>query len=273
MQKKNVTIHPTAIIGDNVQLDDDVQIGPYAILDGEICIGRRTKILSYVHITGCTEIGEDNEIHMGAVIGNTPQDVAFSGMKSYTRIGNKNIIREFCTIHRGTVPDSETRIGNGNYLMVNSHVAHNCVLGNQIVMANGALLAGWVTLEDHIFVGGNSAVHQFCRIGKNAMIGGLSRVIKDVAPYLMCEGNSFIRGINTVGLKRTGYSFEERNEIKTIFKKLYLSGLNVSQFLSEIDTLGNSLFVEEYKRFIADSKRGLCRYQPSSKKRETDEEE
>ena len=212
-----MAIHPTAIISPQADLAPGVDIGPYVVIDGAVRVGRGTRILAHAVLTGWTEIGEDNEIHMGAVIGHVPQDVSYAGAKSYLRIGHRNIIREHSQIHRGTQAESATVIGNDNYLMQHAHVAHNCRLGNQTIIAGGALLAGYVEVADRAFVSGNCVVHQFVRIGTLALLRGLSRTSRDVPPFCIMDGTHTVRGLNVVGLRRAGFSRERITALRRAF--------------------------------------------------------
>lgn len=251
--------HPTAIISKLAKIDPTVEIGPYAIIEDDVTLKKNVKVYSHAYISSGTEIGEDTQVHMGAVIGHTPQDVAFEGKKSYTKIGKRNIIREYVTIHRGTKEDTSTVIGDDNFLMAISHVGHNCVLGNNVVLANGVLLAGYVNVEDLVFISGNVVVHQFCNIGKLSMIGGFSGVNKDVPPYMTVRGPSKIRSTNLVGLRRAGFKNNIIKEIREAFKLLYKSGLNTKQALERIEKLSPGEEVMHLVEFVRNSKRGICK--------------
>jgi UDP-N-acetylglucosamine acyltransferase len=215
------------------------------------------------HISGRTSIGENNQIHIGVVIGHTPQHLAYKGGDSGVRIGSGNIFREYVTIHRGYHPGQETVIGDNNFLMAMSHVAHDSVVGNHVIMANGSLLAGHTHVDDNANISGNVAVHQFVRIGRLAMIGGLSKVIKDVPPFMMVDGVSLVHGLNTVGLRRAGYDVATRKQIKEAYRVLYRSGLNVPQAVERLEAeFGDVAPVQELLGFIRKSVRGICRHAP-----------
>ena len=253
------TIHPTALIGKKVEMGMANTIGPYAILEDGVKLGSHNTLHAGAYLCSGTEIGSHNEIHMQAVIGHAPQDVAFrEGEPTFTRIGNHNKIREFVTIHRGTKPGTATRIGDSNFLMAYCHVAHNCVLGNKIIMVNQASLTGYCEVEDGAFLSGMTGFHQFTRIGRLALVSALSAANKDIPPYLICGGRpAVVLGINVVGLRRAGIAAPVRDEIKQAYKLLYRSGLNVGQAL---DAMKKSLASEEAKhliRFIEGSKRGI----------------
>lgn len=251
-------IHPSALIGKNTEIGVDNFIGPNAIIEDGVKIGAHNKILSGAYIAQGTEIGNYNEIHMNAVIGHTPQDVAFKGGKTYTRIGNYNIIREFVSIHRGTKEETSTVIGDYNFIMAYCHIAHNCELGNKIIMVNQASLTGHCLVEDNAFLSGMTGFHQFSRIGKLAMVSALSASNKDIPPFITCGGRPAVAlGINVVGMRRAGLSAEERSEVKEAFRLLYRSGLNVSQALEKIKETLKSESVKHMVAFIEASKRGI----------------
>ena len=255
-----MSIHPTAIIGKRTKIDPTVSVGPFAIIEDDVKINKNVKIFAHAYICSGTVIGDDTQIHMGAVIGHTPQDIAFSGKKSYTKIGKRNIIREYTTIHKGTKEGTATEIGDDNFLMALSHVGHNCRLGNKVILANGALLAGYITVEDEVFISGNVVVHQFCRIGRLAMIGGFSGVNKDVPPYMTVRGASTVRAINLIGLRRAGFKNSLIKEIKEAFRMLYRSDLNTKQALKKISSELKGEEINRLIKFISESKRGVCKY-------------
>ena len=260
-------IHPTAIIDKRAKIGSENEIGPYVVIEGEVTIGNNNYIGPGTIITGNTTIGDNNQIHGHVYIGNLPQDVAFKNSRTYVIIGNNNIIREFATIHRGTKEESKTIIGNNNFLMVASHVAHNCILGNNIVMVNAASLGGYVEVHDHAFLGGFVIVHQFCRIGSYTMSGILTKVVKDVPPFMLVDGNpAKVRGTNVVGLKRKGFNNKRREVIKKAYKILYRSGYKLSHSLEILNNEVSRLTEEDPESakdiemlvgFIKNSKRGI----------------
>ncbi len=255
-----MAIHPTAIVDPKAEIDPEAEIGPNVVVEANVKVGKGVKIWANAYLCGWTEIGEDCQIHMGAVIGHLPQDLSYKPQKTFLKIGKNNIFREYATVHRGTEPNSSTIIGDNNYFMGLSHVAHNCHIGNRVVICNTALLAGYVTVEDSAFVSGGVVVHQFARIGKLAMIGGLARVSKDVPPYMLIEGNSTVRALNTEGLRRADLSPDVREEIKSAYKLLYRSGLNTAQALEAIEGQLKSDEVRYLIDFIKNSKRGICKH-------------
>ncbi len=265
-----MTIHPTAVISPGADIAEDVEIGPYVVI-GENCrIGSRCVLGPHVVIHPYTTIGAETRIHAGAVIGDWPQDVAFNGAPSATTIGARCIIRENVTIHRGTKEGTATVVGDGCFLMANSHLAHNVILGNGVILANGALLAGYVEVGDRAFISGNAVVHQFCKIGRLVILSGLSAITKDVPPFCMTASVSRNRvvGLNIVGLRRAGFSPDERRQIKAAFDILYRSGLNVSQAVERLRKEFPVGPAAEFWKFAESSKRGLCRFGESG---ETDE--
>lgn len=253
-------IHPTAIIGKKAQLDD-VEIGPYVIIEDGAILGKGTKVLAHAYIASGTTVGKDCEIHMGAVIGHAPQHLQYKGAKSFLKIGDKNIFREYCSIHRGLEEGSATVIGDENFFMGFSHIAHDCHIGDSVVVCNGALVAGHVIIEDRAFISGNVTIHQFVKIGTFAMIGGLARVNKDVVPYTLIEGDSEARSLNAVGLKRSSISDEAKGQIKAVYRLLYRSGLNVSQALAEVEKIGKlAKEAAHMVDFVRTSGRGICKH-------------
>ena len=256
-----MSIHPTAIIGKKAEIAAEVEIGPFTIIEDDVNIAPGVKIGSSVYIFSGTEIGENTQIHIGAVLGHEPQDITFENKSSFLKIGKENIIREYVTIHRGTKENSSTIIGDNNFLMGFSHVAHNCNIGNNVILVNGTLLAGYVTIEDNAFISGNSVVHQFVKIGRLAMIGGLARVTKDVPPYMLLKGDSLIQTVNVVGIKRAGFSEEVKVEIRKAYKILYKMDLNVSQALEKMEKeLKPSKEINHLIEFIRNSERGICQH-------------
>ncbi len=254
-------IHPTAVISPGAKLGKDVKIGPYAVVGEHVTIGDGTQVMAHAVLTGWTGIGKDCIIYPGAVIGSEPQDLKFKGEKSYVFIGDRTTIRECATIHRGCGPESETRVGNDCLLMAYTHVAHNCLVGNNVIMANSAMIAGHVVVEDRVVIGGITGVHQFVRIGRNAMIGGASKLVQDVVPYTIVDGHpAKVSGLNNVGIARAGISIEARRNIKQAYKILYRSGLSLSQAIvvieQEVDSCDE---IEHFLRFLRNAERGICR--------------
>lgn len=267
-------IHPTASIGKNVVLGDNNQIGAGVIIAEGAKLGSNNKLWPGVYIGPRTELGDFNTIHMNAAIGHEPQDISFKGEPSFTRIGNKNTFREFTSVHRGTAPGTATVIGNENYVMAYCHIAHNCALGNNIIMVNQASLTGHCVVEDRAFLSGMTGFHQFSRIGTLAMVSALSAFNKDIPPYVMCGGRPGVaQGLNVVGMRRAGIKPEIRAEIKKAYKILYRSGLNVSNALTQIKLECKSAEVKHFVKFIENSKRGIIRGQTKDYRLQTADQE
>jgi len=254
------SIHPTAIIHPEAKLGPGVQVGPYAVIEGPAEIGERCVIQAHAIIGGHVRMGARNRVGHGALIGGDPQDTAFDpATESWVIIGDDNRIREYATLHRGTAPGSETRVGNGCFLMGGVHLAHNVVLGNRVIIANNSLLGGHVRVEDHVFIGGGCVFHQFVRVGRNVIVQGQSALSKDIPPYLLACRRNKVAGLNTVGLRRGGFAAAQRQEIKEAFKLLYKSGLNTSQALAAARERCWSAEAEAFFAFVADAKkRGIC---------------
>ena len=253
-------IHPTAIVDPNAKVGADVEIGPFSIIGPRVTIGEKTIVQSHVVIEGEVAIGRGNSIGHGAIIGAPPQDVSFSPeRKTKVEIGDDNIIREYCTIHRGSPDGSATKIGDKNFLMAGAHIGHNCVIGNNVLVANNCLLAGYVRVDDGAFLGGGSTFHQFMHIGRLAMVQGSSAFGKNLPPFVIAAERNSVFGLNIVGMQRAGLSAPDRDEIKEAFKLVYLSGLNTSQALDKAASMIFSAAAREFLDFVATSKkRGIC---------------
>jgi UDP-N-acetylglucosamine acyltransferase len=255
-------IHPTAVIHPNAEIAEDVEIGPYCIVGEHVKIGEGTRIKSHVSIDGWTEIGEDCAFFPFSSVGEPPQDLKFKGEVSHLRIGRNNVFREYVTLNRGTENGGgETLIGDDNFFMAYCHVAHDCRIGNQVVMANAATLAGHIHIEDHAIIGGLSAIHQFVRIGRFAIIGGASAVPMDVPPFCNATGNrARLRGLNTVGLTRNHFPAEAIGELKKAYRLLFRSGLMLQEALVQAqDQVKDLPEVRELLAFLQTSERGICR--------------
>jgi UDP-N-acetylglucosamine acyltransferase len=264
-------IHPTAIVSPKAELADDVVVGPYVVIEDDVTIGRGTEIHGSACIRQYTLIGEHNTIHHGVVLGDLPQDIHFKGTRSYLRIGSGNTFREHVTIHRATAENGETTIGNGNYFMVLSHAGHECAIGNNTIITNCALIAGHVTIEDNVVISGAVVIHQFSRIGRLAMISGLSAVNRDIPPFIIAGGRpAAATHLNLVGLRRAGVSPEARLKLKDAFRIFYTSGLNASRALEEIEKGAMTPEVRQFVDFVRASKRGVCRYAEWAETRGTD---
>src|SRR6266403_5565360 len=231
-------VHPTAIVDACAQIGADVEIGPFSIIGPDATIGEKTIVQSHVVIEGEVEIGTGNFIGHGAIIGAPPQDVSFSPeRKTKVEIGNDNIIREYCTIHRGSPEGSATKIGDKNFLMAGAHIGHNCLVGNNVIIANNCLLAGHVRVDDSAFLGGGSTFHQHMHVGRMVMVQGSSAFGKDLPPFVIAAERNYVVGLNVVGLRRASFSARDRDELKAAFKLLDTSGLNISQALEKAETM------------------------------------
>ena len=253
-------IHSTAIVDPTAKIGDDVAIGPYAVIGVNVVIGERSTIESHAVFESDVTIGSGNFIGHGAIIGTAPQDLSFSSeRKTHVAIGNNNVIREYCTIHRGSADGSSTRIGDKNFLMAGAHVGHNCEIGNSVIIANNCLLGGHVCIDDGAFLGGGCTFHQHMRVGRLAMTQGASAFGKDIPPFVVAAERNYVFGLNVVGLRRAGFSAKDRDEIKAAFKLVYASGLNIGQALKKAATMKLGAAAQEFLDFVANAKkRGIC---------------
>ena len=254
-------IHSTAIVDKKAKLADDIEVGPYAIIGPNTEIARGNVIGGHVTIEGYTIIGEGSRIFTGAVIGSAPQDLKYKGKKTFLKIGKNNIIREYVTMNPGTEEGTFTSVGDGNLFMAYSHVAHNCRVGNNCVIANAGTLAGHVTLEDKVVLGGFAGVHQFTRAGKMSIIGGCSKVVQDIPPFSTCDGNpAKVYGLNLIGITRAGMPKDAQARLRKAFKILFHSGLalknSIKKVRREIELVEE---VEYLLDFLKSSERGICR--------------
>ena len=254
-------IHPTAIVHPSANIARGVDIGPYCLVGENVSIGKGTVLQAHVVINGWTSLGEDCEIYPFATIGASSQDRKYTGERAFTKIGNRTVLREYVSVQRATGEDQVTAVGDECLLLAYVHVAHNCILGNGVTMSNLAQLAGHVEVGDFVTIGGQAGVHQFTRIGRYAMVGGASKITKDVPPFFLIEGNpAEPYGLNSVGLRRAGFSVEERNEIKKFYKILYNPKLNVSQAVEEMKAEASSDPGRELVAFLeAPSQRGILK--------------
>ena len=252
-------IHPTSVIGSDVELAAGVDIGPLCLLEGKIRIGARTRLIGHVTILGITELGADNVLHPGAVIGDEPQDLTYTGVARSVKIGDRNVFREYTTVHRGSEHGDVTIMGDDNFMMQNAHVAHDCRIGNSTIIAGGALLAGWVELGDRALVSGNCVVHQYTRIGRLAMMRGLSRTSRDVPPFCIMDGTHTLRGINVVGLKRAGIPSKSIHALRHAFTALFGARQNLKLAIERLEESADQTSeVIELVDFIKSSKRGVA---------------
>jgi len=247
-------VHPDAVIGPRTRIAD------FCVIESDVSIGADCLLEPYVYIKRWTTLGDSNEISAGTVLGTDPLDKNFSGERSYLRIGSGNKIREHYTISRGTAPESVTEIGDGNYIMTSGHIAHNCSLGDNIVVASCALLAGYVEVEDQAFISGGVVVHQFSKIGRLAMIGGNTRINSDVPPFFLYAGHDVVaKGLNLVGLKRAGYKSSDVTVLKKAYQYLYRSGLKLQDALAKIEAEIPTPETLHLVAFCRRSERGIAR--------------
>jgi len=254
-------IHPTAIVSPEAKISSDVEIGPFAIIENDVEIGEGTIVHNNVNIKAGARIGKNNIIYPYSVLAAIPQDLKFKGQYSQLVIGDNNSIREFVTISRSTIEGNKTIIGNNCLFMANSHTGHDCVIGDNCIVVNSVALAGHVVLEDNVVLGGLVGVHQFCKIGKNTMVGAHSMVVKDVPPYALFSGNPLhYEGLNMVGLRRKNFKLETIEEIKKAYKIIYNSGLNVSQAIEKIKLdIQQTEEIKHLVTFIENAGRGISK--------------
>lgn len=268
-------VDPSALVAPTARIHPDAVVGPrcvigdYCVIEQDVVLGVGCRLEPYVMVKRWTTLGEENEISAGTVLGTDPLDKSFSGERSYLRIGRRNKIREHYTISRGTKPESVTEIGDENYIMTSGHIAHNCRIGNRTVIASCALVAGYVEIEDQAFLSGGVAIHQYSKVGRLAMVGGLTRVNADVPPFFLYAGlNVRPVGLNLVGLRRAGFSAEEVRVLKRAFRLLYRSGLRLQEALAQIESECNTESARHLVRFVRSSRRGICRPEHSSAQRQ-----
>ena len=254
-------IHPSAVVSPRAHLGENVTIGPYCVIADDVEIGDGSIIGPHAVIEQWTSLGRECRVYQFASVGAAPQDLKFKGERSYTIIGDRTTIREGATIHRATGEGNETRIGNDCLLMAYIHVAHNCTLGNHVIMSNLASCAGHAMVEDRVVIGGMAGVHQFVKIGRNAMVGGMSKLVQDVVPYTIVDGHpAKVVGLNNVGISRAGIPLESRRLIKKAYKILYRSGLSLPEAIAVIEQEVDSCEeVEHFLRFLRNAERGICR--------------
>jgi UDP-N-acetylglucosamine acyltransferase len=255
------SIHPTAIVDPKARVGSDVRIGPYSIVEGDVEIGDHTQIQSHVLLADGARIGKNCQIFHGAVLSTLPQDLKFAGEETTLEIGENTVIREFCDLNRGTRHRGKSKIGKNSFLMAYSHVAHDCFIGERVILANGVQLAGHVTVEDWVTIGGLVPVHQFCTIGQHSFIGGGFRVVQDVPPYILAAGEPLaFKGLNIIGLKRRNFTPETILQLRKCYRFLYQSKLNTSQALERIQAEVEMVpEVKSVLEFIQKTERGFIR--------------
>ena len=251
-------IHPTAIIDPAAQIGADVVIGPYCVIGEKVVLGDGCWLQNHVTLCGPSNIGKNNKFHAHTSIGQQSQDLKYAGEPTYLEIGDDNNFREFCTVNRGTLPGTKTIIGSHNHFLAYCHIAHDCIVGDHCIFSNNGTLAGHVTVEDHVIIGGLTAVHQFCRLGRHAITGGCTKIVQDVVPFTIADGNpARARGVNVVGMKRHGYSDEDAIELRRAYKTLYRSKLNTTQALEALREGTPSAQVQQIIDFVAATQRGI----------------
>jgi UDP-N-acetylglucosamine acyltransferase len=251
-------VHPTAVLSGEVQLGRNVEIGAYAVLEGEITLGDYCVIRPGVYLFGPLTMGRGNVVHTGAVLGDVPQHLRYKGERTTVEIGDANIFREHVTVHRGTTQSMKTTIGSHNFLMAGSHVAHDCVVGNRCLLTNGCMLGGHSSLEDNVIISGNSATHQFIRVGRLALLAGLSGSTKDIPPFVIQQYIDNVVGINVIGMRRAGMSNPEINAVKAAFSILYRQKLSLPAAIEKAEAeLGGSDAVAEMLRFLRKCSKGI----------------
>lgn len=261
VETKKTFIHPTAIVDPEAEIGAGVTIGPFSIIEANVVIGDGTEIGARVTIEGHTTIGKENHIFTGAVIGSVTQDKKYKGGVTYLKIGDRNKIREYVTVNPGTDDGTETMIGDDNLIMAYAHVAHNCIIGNKTIIANAGTLAGHVIVEDRAVIGGLAGVHQFVKIGHMAIIGGSSKAVKDIPPFIMVDGHpAKAYGLNVVGMERAGLPKEERLLLKRAFKIMFRSKLATKNAIESLkNDLASSPSISRIIKFLEGSERGICK--------------
>ncbi|MDA7889612.1 acyl-ACP--UDP-N-acetylglucosamine O-acyltransferase [Akkermansiaceae bacterium] len=257
-----MSIHPSAIISPDAQIGKNVEIGPFCVVEGNVTLGDNCKLHSHVVIHGQSKIGNNNEFFPFAAIGIKSQDLKYAGEPTALEVGDRNVFRENVTIHRGTHEKLPTRIGNDNLILAYAHVAHDCQIANHNILSNNASLAGHVETEDYVIVSGLSGVHQFCRLGAHAIIGGMTKITQDIPPFTIIDGNpGQVRGINKIGLERRGFSEEDLRALKTAYKKLFFrKDLNLADAIASLpEDAATHPRVKQLVDFIQTSKRGVMR--------------
>lgn len=258
-------VHPTAIVSPDAEIGPLARVGPYAVIEEKVVIGADSEIAAHAVIKRYTSLGERNRVLEHAVVGGEPQDVKFRGEMSTLVVGDDNLIREFVTLHRACGEGETTRIGSRNFLMIGVHIAHNCIVGDDNIFTNGAALAGHIEVEDHVFLSNNVGCHQFVRLGRYAMVGGKSKIVQDVLPFFTTDGNPpRVRAVNSVGLRRAGFSSETRRALKNAYQILFRSGVSREDALREMERVADEN-VTHLVNFIRGSRRGFTR---AGKKRE-----
>lgn len=251
-------IHPTAIIHPKAKLDSTVCVGPYAVIDEGVELGAHCVVGPHVYLTGLTTIGAHNSFHAGCVIGDEPVDLKYKGEPTRLRIGDHNLFREHVTVNCSNTPEGETVVGSHNFLTPHCHVGHNVVVGDHVILGGGAMVAGHAVVQNGAFISGNCLVHQFCRVGTLALMQGGSGISQDLPPFTMARRLNEICGLNIVGLRRAGFTAEQRLELKRLYHMLFRSGKNLRAAIEEAQKKFTSLTAKILLDFVAEAKRGVC---------------
>ncbi len=257
-------IHPTAVVDPEAVIGEDVVIGPYSVVGAGVELGDGCRLDTHVTIAGPTKIGSGNHFYPYASIGQQTQDLKYEGEPTHLFIGDGNTFREFVTVNRGTSPGDATRLGNHNNFLAYSHIAHDCIVGDHVISSNNGTLAGHVHMADHAILGGLTAVHQFCRVGRHAITGGCSKIVQDVPPFMIADGNpAVVRGVNVVGLQRNGFSEDDIRALKEAYKTIYRKNLNVADAIAVLKEKhsddGDDSPMQELIQFVESSERGIIR--------------
>lgn len=254
-------IHPSSVIDPSAILHEGVEVGPFCHIGPQVEIGSGSRLIGHVSIAGPTRIGQGNVFYPYCSIGQRSQDLKYTAEPTFLEIGNSNSFREFCTVNRGTLPGTKTVVGNHGNFLAYSHIAHDCTVGDHVIFSNNGTIAGHVTVEDHVIIGGLSGVHQFCRLGQHSIVGGCTKIVQDVPPYMIADGNpAEVRGINQVGLERRGFVAEDTRTLREAYRLLYRSNLNVKQACEKIaaDFSGPDV-IARLLAFVESSQRGIIR--------------
>ena len=255
---QSARVHPTAVVDPEADLGEDVQVGPFVVIEGPVRLGPGCVVRPYAHLIGPLTMGCHNTVFSGAVLGDQPQHVKYKGEPTWLEVGDHNVFREHVTVNRGTTQSWATRIGSHNFFMAHSHVAHDCSVGSHCILANGALLGGHCVLEDSVYLSGNSAVHQFVRVGRLALISGVSATSKDLPPFVMQQHINCVVGVNVVGMRRAGMATADVDAVRRAFHLVYRQELLLPEALRQVEQeLGHVAAVAEMVRFIRASKRGI----------------
>ncbi len=256
----NAKIHPTAVIDSSAEIGDECEIGPYCIIGPNVQLGAGCWLQHHVSISGPSQIGLGNRFYAFSSIGQQTQDLKYVGEPTFLKIGDHNTFREFCTVHRGTGQGCTTRIGNRGNFLAYSHIAHDCIVGDGVIFSNNGTIAGHVVVEDHAIIGGLTAVHQFCRIGKHAITGGCSKIVQDVPPFMIADGNpAEVRGFNKIGMERHGFPEETVKQIKEAYRTIYRANLNLQQAVERLREQPHGLEIAHLIAFVTSSQRGIIK--------------